>query len=79
MKKPDEIEFMASILIWQGKIPTTRWDVLTKRQYHLLGKWTSIGWWEFGVTLRAGWLTDVGRLEFEKCVNETMCVQKIIV
>lgn len=31
-----------------------------KRGMYLLGKWASKGWWEYGVTLRSGWLTPEG-------------------
>lgn len=31
-----------------------------KRAEYLLDKWTGKGWWECGVTLRSGWLTEKG-------------------
>lgn len=32
-----------------------------KRFYSLLAKWERKGWWEYGVSLRGGWLTPEGR------------------
>ncbi len=31
-----------------------------KRTEYLLEKWVSKGWWECGVSLRTGWLTEKG-------------------
>jgi hypothetical protein len=31
-----------------------------KRGLYLLQKWADKGWWEYGVTLRSGWLTPKG-------------------
>ena len=31
-----------------------------KRTEYLLGKWTDRDWWEYGVTVRTGWLTEKG-------------------
>lgn len=28
------------------------------RAEYLLHKWARAGWWEYGVSLRSGWLTD---------------------
>lgn len=28
------------------------------RMFYLLDKWTSKGWWEYGVSLRCGWFTE---------------------
>lgn len=32
-----------------------------KRGLYLAGKWSDKGWWEYGVTLRSGWLTAAGK------------------
>lgn len=32
-----------------------------KRLWRLLEKWERKGWWEYGVSLRGGWLTETGR------------------
>jgi hypothetical protein len=32
-----------------------------KRLCAVLSKWEGKGWWEYGVSVRAGWLTDQGR------------------
>lgn len=31
-----------------------------KRCLYLLGKWADKGWWEYGVSLRSGWMTPTG-------------------
>jgi hypothetical protein len=31
-----------------------------KRGYYLLEKWEERGWWEYGVSVRAGWFTPEG-------------------
>ena len=31
-----------------------------KRAEYILGKWADRRWWEYGVSLRTGWLTDAG-------------------
>lgn len=30
------------------------------RGLYILEKWDRKGWWDYGVSLRAGWLTDAG-------------------
>lgn len=57
--KPDEIQFWFSLI--DGQVPYERWGDLTKRQYYLLDKWTDKGFWEFGVSMRSGWLTPEGK------------------
>ena len=42
-----------------------------KRFYSLLAKWARKGWWEYGVSLRGGWLTDVGRAALAAATSPT--------
>ena len=37
-----------------------------KRVMYLLYKWTDRGWWDYGVSVTSGWLTDEGKEEFSK-------------
>lgn len=32
-----------------------------KRYHYVLSKWSDRGWWNYGVSLRSGWLESVGR------------------
>lgn len=68
MIKSDEILFMRDILNMGGRVDPLIWGDLTKRQYGLLAKWVSKGWWEFGVSTRGGWLTEVGRKKFDATI-----------
>lgn len=38
----------------------TRLGIHPKRAEYLLDKWVSKGWFECGVSLRSGWLTEAG-------------------
>lgn len=62
MRKPDEIEYYAAI---RAKGRGVFADVVAEnigmewgRAEYLLEKWADNGWWDYGVTLRSGWLTD---------------------
>ena len=35
-------------------------DIHPKRTNYLLLKWTDMGWWDYGVSARTGWLTAKG-------------------
>lgn len=35
-----------------------------RRLYRVLEKWADRGWWEYGVSLRTGWLTRAGIAAF---------------
>ncbi len=71
--KPDEIELMRAVAAHDGRVPYELWETLTKRQYYILSKWTwPKGWWEYGVSLRGGWLTDKGRAHFETMTGVTL-------
>lgn len=64
MRKPEEVQFIAFVTAHGGKIPSDLWDGIKKIEYNYLEKWVRKGWWEFGVTLRSGWLTPEGKKEF---------------
>lgn len=62
MIEQDEHEFYAAI---QAKGRGVFADVVAAnlgmdegRAEDLLMKWVRAGWWEYGVSLRSGWLTD---------------------
>ena len=38
-----------------------------KRAWYLLRKWSDKGWYDYGVTLDLGWLTDEGKAVAESC------------
>lgn len=67
MKHADEIQFYAAI---RAKGRGVFADVAAEnigmdwgRAEDLLEKWCRLGWWEFGVSMRSGWLTDEAPLE----------------
>ena len=71
MIKPDEIEMMRHVLASpSGHYYADSADVpaLTSREAYVLGKWADRGWWEYGVSLRGGWLTADGRARFATTV-----------
>lgn len=37
-----------------------------KRIMRMLEKWVRKGWWDYGVSLRTGWLTDEGKAAAEE-------------
>lgn len=70
MIKPEEIRFIAFVLAHGGRIPSDLWKGIKKQEYRYLSKWTGKGWWEFGVSLRSGWLTPEGKEALEKRFRE---------
>lgn len=63
--RQDERDLLASI---QGKAEgetvrevIARTDIAPKRAWYLLEKWGSRRWYDWGVTVDLGWLTDEGR------------------
>lgn len=62
MRKPDE-DLLIQLIMNNPegmRVPDDYWALLTKRQYYILDKWTRKGWWEYGVSLRSGWMTQEG-------------------
>ena len=41
-----------------------------KRAWYLLDKWSSKGWYDYGVTLDLGWLTDKGKEKIKELMND---------
>lgn len=71
MIKPDEQDFILSILVNKGRLLKDAFDPnttdlfhddddLTKREYAILKKWAKRGHWDFGVSIRTGWMTESG-------------------
>lgn len=67
MKKPDEIEYFAAIRAkGRGIFADTvaeRLGIEWNRAEYLLYKWVRAGWWEYGISLRSGGLTDEAPLK----------------
>jgi hypothetical protein len=67
--KPDERAFLLKLLaerprqLAQGPYATdvgVSLGIHEKRALYLLRKWTGKSWWNWGVSLRGGWLTAKG-------------------
>lgn len=54
--KGTERLFLNMVIKNGGKIPSDYLDKITKQEYYYLEKWTGKGWWEYGVSMRTGWL-----------------------
>jgi len=69
MRKADEITLYAALRDLHGgpfnakRCPEFAdavgvfFGIQPKRVYGLLEKWVRLGWWEYGVSVRAGWFT----------------------
>lgn len=67
MRHADEIQYYAAIRA-KGRgvfadVVARNIDMDENRAYYLLEKWYRAGWWDFGVSMRSGWLTDEAPLE----------------
>lgn len=62
----DEIELTRRILggesAWHGIDAMAIQGHSRERLFGVLEKWTDRGWWDYGVSVRTGWLTDAGRV-----------------
>ena len=68
--KPDEVLFLKELCRMQyarrrpnDEFATdvgVRLGLHEKRAAYMLEKWSGKGWWECGVSLRTGWLTEKG-------------------
>lgn len=68
--KPDEMALRAAVLADRKSQPHTSGTFLDElaqglgipdsRSYYIGSKWTDKGWWDYGVSLRSGWLTPKG-------------------
>lgn len=59
--KEDEEEFIGAILL--GVRPYDAEEALAlhpKRAEYILAKWTERGWWDCGVSIMTGWVTEEG-------------------
>lgn len=43
--------------------------------HYYLKKWEQRGWWEYGVSLRGGWLTSVGKIELSSIILNIQLVE----
>ena len=62
MIKADEHEYYAAIQV-KGRgvfadVVAERLGMEWNRAEYILEKWSRRGWWEWGVSIRSGWLTD---------------------
>lgn len=67
MRARDEVEYYAAIRskgygVFADAV-AERLDIDWARAEYLLEKWTKLGWWDWGVSLRSGWLTDAAPQE----------------
>jgi hypothetical protein len=77
--KPDEISMMRRMLeidVQELNSAKEWWsyyelDQLSPRWAYILDKWERKGWYEFGVALRVGWLTEKGREALPQAIAET--------
>jgi len=70
LTKPDEIALAAHILNG-GSRSDTAMNAISHRWLALFTKWEAKGWWEYGVSLRLGWFSDVGEVGITARIKET--------
>jgi len=64
--KQDELNFGDFLLTNNSLLDRTKEMDQNPRLYYVLDKWSDKGYWEYGVSLRSGWLTEDGRKEMER-------------
>lgn len=67
--KEDEKELLIAIYLSEKtnvRDIIAKIEIPYKRCLYLLEKWSGKGWYDYGVTLDLGWLTEKGKLETEK-------------
>lgn len=77
MKYSEETFFMFAVWFF-GKLEPkeTPRDIIQqfpinhKRAWYILEKWTSKGWYSYGVNLELGWITPEGEKELERRIHE---------
>lgn len=57
--KPDEIELIR-LVMKQSRPTVSEMNEVSPRWAYLLTKWVRRGFWEYGVSLRTGWMTEAG-------------------
>ena len=45
-------------------------EMAQKRAWYLLKKWTNEGWYDYGVNLELGWITEEGEMKAKKLREE---------
>lgn len=74
--KPDEIAFFQKVHL--GNVGTTPRMIAedmgmnANRAAYLCDKWTGRGWYEYGVNVLCGWLTDAGHEKAAALVMEAV-------
>lgn len=65
--KPDELELLRQMAVRQkreSRVSANAYAIQmgmpAKRCMYILSKWADKGLWEYGVSLRGGWLTEKG-------------------
>lgn len=73
LTKPDEVRLAKYLLheIDQDFRTDSTLTGICRRWLAVLVKWERKGWWECGVSLRTGWITDKGRTELVRQINTT--------
>jgi len=66
--KPDERALLLTALTDRPSLYSAP-EMNHKRRAYILRKWTERGWWEYGVSLRTGWLTPEGTAKAEVLQN----------
>jgi len=85
MVRDDEARLRLAVLANGGSAmhdtdPRWAWDRIgmhPKRATAMLDKWVGKGWWEYGVSLRTGWLTDAGRAAIKRTrLGSVLCEER---
>jgi hypothetical protein len=73
LTKPDEIRLAKYLLheVDQDFRTDSMLITICQRWPAVLVKWDRKGWWEYGVSLRTGWITDKGREALVYQINNT--------
>lgn len=66
----EERSLMVIVLGFHGRIDPSYWDQLSKQDKYYLEKWSRKRWWNYGVSLRSGWLEKEGFIAFLKAMKE---------
>jgi len=74
--KNDEIQFLLTVFLNittpREIINSNKFSMNYKRAEYLLTKWSTKGWYEYGVAIDLGWLTDDGKKEAKKISGLTI-------
>lgn len=70
-RKPDELALFSALRACESLGPcevqaaANRLGMHHKRLWSILEKWADAGWWDYGVTVRAGWFQPGAPLELK--------------